>query len=179
MSGWGTPSPGIAAPLAERLHRAWHRNNLETVVGHRGLVLEHGPDHVVSGDIMELLHCLHDDIRAAHFAFRHVHRLESEMTAIKIIHKKQQYAYSAALAAQEARSAEQINLNRESVIAFEAATRTIRERDHAITAIIESTRGLTQAVSQECQAIAALEERLRSIETPWWRKILARLRRAM
>lgn len=173
MSTWGVPQPGNPPPLVERLHRAWHRENLDAPIDKRGLMLEHSPHHVTSADITELLHCLHDDIRATHFAFRHVDALRKEITVLKVLHKKEQCA---AENREKARAIAQTKL----LETLSEATASVRERSEGVVALIESVKTLTAVISQMDNDLLNLDARVKTIETRrWWRKLFGDLKEAM
>ena len=121
-------------------------------VGPNGLVTSM-PDSIhpiTMADVFEVLRWVHSDLKQIHRSFGYIEGVRREMAAIKVIHKKQEKAYSA----QSERHAELLN---------------------ALMAQSQCVLDQAQEIAEQRRAIDAMEARIALMQEqlgkPWWKKI--------
>ncbi len=120
-------------------------------IGPSGLVTSM-PDHihpVTMADVFEVLRWVHSDLKHIHRSFGYIEGVRREMSVIKVIQRKQEMAYSAAL-------------NRHSVLV------------EMIEAQAQLFLNQAQEIAEQRRAIDAMEARMalmqEQLSKPWWRK---------
>ncbi len=122
-------------------------------VGPSGIVTSM-PDSIhpiTLADVFEVLRWVHSDLKHIHRSFGYIEGVRREMSAIKVIHRKQELAY----AAQAERHAEVLRM-------LEAQSRLSLDQ--------------AQEIAEQRRSIDAMETRLELMQAhlaiPWWKKLL-------
>ncbi len=121
-------------------------------IGPSGLVTSM-PDQIhpiTMADVFEVLRWVHSDLKQIHRSFGYIEGVRREMSAIKVIHRKQETAY----AAQAERYVELLKM-------LEAQSRCVLDQ--------------AQEIAEQRRAIDAMEAHItlmqEQILKPWWRKL--------
>ncbi len=122
-------------------------------VGPNGIVTSM-PDSIhpiTLADVFEVLRWVHSDLKHIHRSFGYIEGVRREMSAIKVIHRKQEVAY----AAQAERHTELLKM-------LEAQSRCVLDQ--------------AQEIAEQRRAIDSMEARLELMQAhlaiPWWKKLL-------
>ncbi len=122
-------------------------------IGPSGLVTSM-PDQIhpiTMADVFEVLRWVHSDLKQIHRSFGYIEGVRREMSAIKVIHRQQDVAYTATFGKQV-----------ELVQMLEAQSQLVLDQ--------------AQEIAEQRRAIDAMESRMALMQEhlakPWWKKLL-------